>query len=234
MMASTPSFSAKTSASASVSRPSASVLSTWYRTNAITYGTRPVKKAWRRGHQRQQLWSSSTLNTGLALAVKAATREPMGSGHNYPIDSSSRTNISQVHRLNTSQNESNTQRKNRDNPSLRFRCSAQKKGANQTRGNGNPNTPIGVVLVVLREDRVPSVHHSQTARHMRKNHHGRFPSNIDFCRGWFIWLALYIYLTSMVFPLEAVRMSPGRMAFSDTMFSQAATMKWASTPSGLS
>lgn len=29
-------------------------------------------------------------------------------------------------------------------------------------------------------------------------------------------------------------MSPGRMAFSETMFSQAATMKWASTPSGLS
>ena len=38
----------------------------------------------------------------------------------------------------------------------------------------------------------------------------------------------------MVFPLEAVRMSPGRMAFSETMFSQAATMKWASTPSGFS
>ena len=40
--------------------------------------------------------------------------------------------------------------------------------------------------------------------------------------------------TSMVLPLLAVRMSPGRMASADTMFSQAATMKCASTSAGLS
>mmetsp|Transcript_25948 Transcript_25948/g.86971 ORF Transcript_25948/g.86971 Transcript_25948/m.86971 type:complete len:200 (+) Transcript_25948:419-1018(+) len=41
-----------------------------------------------------------------------------------------------------------------------------------------------------------------------------------------------VLITSMVLSLDAVRMSPGRMARSLTMFSQAATRKCASTPAG--
>jgi hypothetical protein len=35
-----------------------------------------------------------------------------------------------------------------------------------------------------------------------------------------------VLITSIVLPLLAVKMSPGRIADSETMFSQAATMKW--------
>ncbi len=41
-------------------------------------------------------------------------------------------------------------------------------------------------------------------------------------------------ITSMVLPLLAVKISPGRMASADTIFSQEATMKCASTSAGLS
>ena len=41
-----------------------------------------------------------------------------------------------------------------------------------------------------------------------------------------------VLLTSMVFPLDAVRMSPGRRPRLPIMFSQLATMKCASTPGG--
>lgn len=40
-----------------------------------------------------------------------------------------------------------------------------------------------------------------------------------------------VLFTSMVLPLDAVRMSPGRRPRLPIMFSQLATMKWASTPS---
>mmetsp|Transcript_32802 Transcript_32802/g.67001 ORF Transcript_32802/g.67001 Transcript_32802/m.67001 type:complete len:246 (-) Transcript_32802:288-1025(-) len=43
-----------------------------------------------------------------------------------------------------------------------------------------------------------------------------------------------VLITSMVFPLDAVRTSPGRMARSLIMFSHAATMKCTSTPRGCS
>mmetsp|Transcript_3777 Transcript_3777/g.8912 ORF Transcript_3777/g.8912 Transcript_3777/m.8912 type:complete len:270 (-) Transcript_3777:963-1772(-) len=41
-----------------------------------------------------------------------------------------------------------------------------------------------------------------------------------------------VLITSTFFPLEAVRMSPGRIARSETMFSHAATMKSTATPLG--
>ena len=41
-----------------------------------------------------------------------------------------------------------------------------------------------------------------------------------------------VLLISTVIPLDAVRMSPGRMPLPSIMFSQAATMKWHSTPAG--
>ena len=41
-------------------------------------------------------------------------------------------------------------------------------------------------------------------------------------------------VTSIVFPFDAVRISPGRIALSEIMFSHAATMKCTSTSLGLS
>mmetsp|Transcript_58070 Transcript_58070/g.160579 ORF Transcript_58070/g.160579 Transcript_58070/m.160579 type:complete len:304 (-) Transcript_58070:866-1777(-) len=43
-----------------------------------------------------------------------------------------------------------------------------------------------------------------------------------------------VLITSIVFPLDAVRISPGRIALSEIMFSHAATMKCTSTSLGLS
>lgn len=44
-------------------------------------------------------------------------------------------------------------------------------------------------------------------------------------------LAASVFMTSMVNPLLAIRISDGTYALSFTIFSQAATMKWTSTPS---
>ena len=43
-----------------------------------------------------------------------------------------------------------------------------------------------------------------------------------------------VLITSIVLPFDAVSTSPGRIARSEIMFSHAATMKWTSTPAGLS